>query len=406
MNELLFLAHRPPYPPNKGDKIRSWHLLEFLARHYRIHLGCFVDSSENNADLDRLRATCDTVHFARLEKLQSRVRAGAALLKGQPITLSTYRDNGLMAWAQEIVAREQVRVIFIYSSAMAQYAQMDRALPQIRVMDFVDVDSEKWAQYATRKAWPLSWLYRREARELRQFEQQTAERCDINLFVSEPEADLFRQIAPKAAPRVHSLRNGVDLEYFALRGEQAQRAFEDGPTLVFTGTMNYWPNEDAVCWFAEAVFPIVRRQRPQARFVIVGAAPGPGVRRLAKQDGVTVTGQVPDVRPYLSEADVVVVPLRIACGVQNKVLEAMAMGKAIVATPQGATGLDLNPEKEYLSAETAADFAKAIETLGDSAARQSLGAAARSRVCRDYDWSSALSPLQRLIAGAKESLSS
>jgi sugar transferase (PEP-CTERM/EpsH1 system associated) len=273
---------------------------------------------------------------------------------------------------------------------MAQYAERHRGAR--RVIDFCDIDSEKWRQYAEQKSFPMSWLYGYEAKQLLRYERQVARDYDASLFVSAPEAELFRRLAPESSPKIGHFSNGVDTDYFSPDQPHANPYAPGERALVFTGAMDYWPNIDAVKWFAAEVFPTVRQRFPDARFYIVGSRPAPAVQALAQQPGIVVTGTVPDVRPYIAHAAVAVAPLRIARGVQNKVLEAMAMATPVVVSPQALEGIDAVPGSELVLADEPAAFADACAALlaGQDSANAAIGRAARARVQRQYSWSSNL----------------
>jgi sugar transferase (PEP-CTERM/EpsH1 system associated) len=398
VDNLLLLIHRIPYPPNKGDKIRSWHLLKHVAQHYRVFLGTFVDDADDWQHVPRVEALCGASHFARLNPALARVRSLGALLANRSLSLDYYRDRGLRAWVDTVMRENKIDRILVFSSAMAQYAE---AYPQARrVVDFCDVDSDKWRQYAEKKPWPMSWLYRHEARQLLRYERKVARECDASLFVSQPEADLFRQLAPESDARIGFFNNGVDTDYFSPARAAGNPYAAGQQAVVFTGAMDYWPNIDAVQWFAAEVFPGLLAAHPDARFYIVGARPAPAVQALAQSRGVVVTGTVPDVRPYIAHAAVAVAPLRVARGIQNKVLEAMAMAKPVVVSPQALEGIDATPGTELLLAHGADDFIAIVSGLlatPDAA----LGPAARARVERQYSWPSNLARIEaRLEAPA------
>lgn len=395
MEDLLFLAHRIPYPPDKGDKIRSWHMLRHLAESWRVHLGAFVDDPADWGHAAVLRQVCADVCLRPLHPRRGKLRSLSGLATGQPLTLPYYRDSDLDQWVQAKLGAG-VRAVVVYSSAMAQFV-LHGGDGVRRVMDFVDIDSDKWRQYAPTKPWPLSWLYAREGRKLLEWERRVARAFDASLFVSEAEARDFRRQAPESAGKVGYFNNGVDTAYFS-PGHVFDRPFEaDCRALVFTGAMDYWPNVDAVAWFAREVLPRVRREVPEARLHIVGSRPGAAVLGLAGE-GVVVTGRVPDVRPYLAHADVVVAPLRIARGIQNKVLEGMAMAKAVVATPQALEGIAARPGEEVLVAENAAAQADLVlRLLKEPAEAMRVGEAARRRVAADYTWAPNLARLDALL---------
>jgi len=390
VEDLLLLIHRIPYPPNKGDKIRSYHLLKHLARHYRVHLATFVDDRDDWQYVPHVEALCASSHFAGMKPLVARVRSLQALVKNRSLSLEYYRDASLARWVDETVAKHRIERVLVFSSAMAQYADPYRSAR--RVVDFCDVDSDKWRQYADQKSWPMNWLYRYEARQLLAYERRVAREYDASLFVSAPEADLFRQLAPESTAKIGHFNNGVDTDYFTPDQPHADPYPAGERALVFTGAMDYWPNVDAVQWFAAEVFPTLRERFTNLKFYIVGARPAPAVQELAKLPGVVVTGTVPDVRPYIAHAAVSVAPLRIARGIQNKVLEAMAMATPVVVSPQALEGIDAVPGSELVLAEDAAAFVDAVATLlaGQDSAAAAIGAAARAKVQRRYSWSSNL----------------
>jgi sugar transferase (PEP-CTERM/EpsH1 system associated) len=389
VQDLLLLIHRIPYPPNKGDKIRSYHLLKHLAKHYRVHLATFVDDPDDWQYVPHVEALCASSHFARMNPLTARVKSLQALLKNRSLSLEYYRDAGLDAWVKRTVAAHGIERVLVFSSAMAQYADPYREAR--RVVDFCDVDSDKWRQYADKKAFPMSLLYRYEANQLLRYERQVARDYDASLFVSAPEAELFRTLAPESSAKIGHFSNGVDTDYFSPHEPHASPYAPGERALVFTGAMDYWPNVDAVQWFCDEVFPALRTRFPELHFYIVGSRPAPAVQALAQRPGVKVTGTVPDVRPYIAHAAVAVAPLRIARGIQNKVLEAMAMATPVVVSPQALEGIDAVPGSELVLAEDAAAFADAVATLlaGQESAA-AIGQAARAKVQRQYSWSSNL----------------
>jgi sugar transferase (PEP-CTERM/EpsH1 system associated) len=399
MRELLFLAHRIPYPPMKGDKIRSYHILKQLARDYRVHLGAFIDDPADWRHVPAVQALCGETRFVRLRPLPARLCSLAAFAQGGPLTLPYYRSRRLQAWVDALLARGTVRRAFVFSSSMAQYIERVPDPTIRRVLDFVDIDSDKWRQYASTRAWPLSWVYGREASRLAQYERRCAGIFDASVFVSAAEARLFRTLAPETADRVSYVENGVDTDYFSPARTYPNPYGRDERAVVFTGAMDYWANVDAVSWFAAEVFPRVRAAVPQAAFYIVGARPSGAVRALAARDGVRVTGTVPDVRPYLAHAHVAVAPLRIARGVQNKVLEAMAMARPVLASTQAVDGLRLDASLRGVTCADANALAARTVRLLTEGDREALGETGRAWVARHYAWSVNVSPIARLLEG-------
>ena len=395
MEDLLFLTHRIPYPPNKGDKIRSYHLLKHLAQSYRVHLGTFIDDPDDWQHVDRIKELCGRTHFARLNPITARLRSLGGLVTNRPLTLNYYRDAGMQAWVERVLGELPVRRVLVFSSSVAQY--VSQAGHVRRIIDFVDIDSDKWLQYAQKKAWPMNWLYRREGRLLLHYERQVARAFDASLFVSQAEAALFKQIAPESAAKTGFFNNGVDTDYFSPTRSYQNPYPADASPLVFTGAMNYWPNVDAVQWFAREILPPLLAQNPGARFYIVGSRPNAAVRALAELPGVVVTGMVSDIRPYLAHARLAVAPLRIARGIQNKVLEAMAMAKPVIASTQALEGITANTGEEVLLARDSGEFIAAISALLQRPLG-AIGKAARVRVLADYTWERALAEVDVLLA--------
>jgi len=398
MEDLLFLVHRIPYPPNKGDKIRSFHILKHLARSYRIHLGAFVDEPDDWHYQSKLNKMCTSVCLLPLRPQQAKLRSLVGLLENSALSIPYFREQGMQRWVDSTIKREGVRRVFVYSSPMAQYVMGDKFSDLRRIADFVDVDSDKWRQYAKRKTWPLSWLYRREGQQLLEFEGSVARSFDASIFVSAAEADLFKQLSPDVADRVCFMDNGVDSSYFSPDREYESPYPGKSGVLVFTGAMDYWANIDAVRWFALEIFPKVRETIPSARFVIVGARPTREVLQLAKLPGVSVTGAVTDIRPYLAHASAAVAPLRIARGVQNKVLEALAMAIPVLATAAAVEGIEYNDPYGLQVSDSEDGLAKmATRMLSQDGLRPIL--ASRQWVCQRYDWNINLCKLDELLEG-------
>lgn len=393
MRSVLFLVHRIPYPPDKGDKIRSHHLLRYLSRHYRVHLGAFVDDPFDKRYEGEVARFCASSCLVPLNPRLRKLASLPALLGSQALSLPYYRSRQLQAWVDATVQREAIDTVLVFSSTMAPYVADARFRSLNRIADFVDVDSDKWAQYAERTSGVRAWLYRREARALACHERKIAGEFDATLLVTQAEADLFRRIAPECASRVDHVDNGVDTDYFDPALPLSSPYAEGGPVMVFTGAMDYWPNAQAVQWFADEVLPLVRQRQPDVRFAIVGSKPGADVLALGRRPGILVTGRVPDVRPYLRFAAVAVAPLQIARGIQNKVLEALAMACPLVCSGPAAEGLRAAPELARASADTPAAFAdKVLERLTVGTCPEH-----RAFVIAHYSWESQLAKVGQLI---------
>jgi sugar transferase (PEP-CTERM/EpsH1 system associated) len=410
VRDLLFLSHRIPYPPDKGDKIRAWHIFQHLARSWRVHLGCLIDDPADWAHVPRLRPLCaDLACFGRHPSWR-RLRALAHLRPGRPLTLDYFQDPGLQRWVDTTLARGEIAAVFVFCSAMAPYVMRpgvigSGAMGSGRVacmLDMVDVDSAKWAAYAQQRRWPMRPVWAREARTLLAFERQAARHFDRTLFVSADECRHFASLAPESRDRLDWVENGVDLERFSPRLAFATPFPGDAPAIVFTGRMDYWPNESGALWFAREVMPRLRRGRHPPQFHIVGADPGPPLRRLAGEPDIHVTGRVADTRPYLAHAAAVVAPLGVARGIQNKVLEAMAMGRPVVASTQAFEGVRAQPGRDLLVAADAEAMARLVSEVLEGR-HPGLGAAAREAVERGHDWTATLRRLDPLLGATTPS---
>ena len=397
MSNILYLVHRLPYPPNKGDKVRSYHLLRHLLKSHRVFLGTFIDDPEDDQYLPTVRALCPDLHVERLHPRLAKVASLAGLASGEPLTLAYYRRASLQRWVQAIAAQHPLQASVVFSSAMAPYAQaLVPAVPML--VDFVDVDSVKWSQYAPNHRWPLSWLYRREGHALLAYERAVAAQAHQSFFVTPHEVDLFLRLAPECRRTVQVMSNGVDADFFMPHAARTSPFVGDGQPVVFTGAMDYWPNIDGVVWFATEVLPRLRARWPRLHFYIVGRNPPPPVRALASAS-VTVTGTVPDVRPYLQHAAAVVAPLRVARGIQNKILEAMAMERPVVTVSECADAIGAHAEQGLLRADTPQAFEQALQPLLDIPAHSAvLGAAARRHVLQRFSWDAHLGGINACLA--------
>ncbi len=408
MANILYLVHRLPFPPNKGDKVRSYHLLKHLAARHKVYLGAFVDDPEDEPHVDTVRRFCAELHVSRLNPITAKIRSLRALVDGRPLSLAYYADRAMRKWVTQTRANCQIDAIVVFSSAMGQYAsQLSGAVDCPMLVDFVDVDSTKWSQYASNHRWPLSWIYAREGRRLLQYERQLASHARRSFFVTENEVALFRSLAPEVAGAVDAVGNGVDSDFFSPHPDCSSPFPPDELPVVFTGAMDYWPNMDAATWFAQDMLPTLRAWNDRIRFYIVGRSPGPAIRALAS-DQVVVTGTVTDVRPYLQHAAVVVAPMRIARGVQNKVLEAMSMGRPVVAARECVDAIKAIDDEELLSAQSTSEFVSAVQTLlsrPETADR--IGTAGRACVVRRFSWGAHLSGLDRYLpAGSSNTATS
>ncbi|MEO8187736.1 MAG: TIGR03087 family PEP-CTERM/XrtA system glycosyltransferase, partial [Burkholderiaceae bacterium] len=311
------------------------------------------------------------------------------------LTLRYYRNADLRRWVEATIGEKNIRKAVIFSGAMAQYVERQSDLRV--VLDLVDVDSAKWTQFAEQHSWPFSFVYRREGLKLLAVERRAAAQAAATVLVTRGEAELFLRLAPECNGRVQVIENGVDVAYFAPNDDFPSPFAAGEVPIVFTGAMDYWPNIDAVSWFAREVLPRVAQQRSDARFYIVGMDPAPAVRALATNPRVIVTGTVPDVRPYLQHAAVVVAPLRVARGIQNKILEAMAMARPVVVSSAAATGVTALPGVDFEIAANAEDFCRKVVAVTRFEVGRPMGQQARARIIADYCWERNLSAFGKLL---------
>ncbi len=391
--EILFLAHRLPFPPNRGDKIRSWNIVKALTAIAPVHVASLYDVADPDdvmdTELGKIAASV-SLFPPRFGKLGAMAHA---LVGGQPASVSAFQSTALQKHVNQLLESGAISAIYAYSGQMAQF--VPHSLGGTRfVMDFVDMDSAKFATYGTQKSGFSGFANRMEAKRLFAFEQAVARRADLSLFVSDAEAALFRRETGLSAAQVQALENGIDLALFDPSLSYSAVKAGQGPLIVFTGQMDYAPNVEAVIGFVKDQLPTIRAAQPAAQFAIVGRAPTAEVKALAACDGVIVTGAVDDTRDWLAAASVVVAPLKLARGIQNKVLEAMAMAKAVVASPAAAEGIDAAPDRDFIVSDQPQAV---IDLLGNPPRVAVLGAAARARMVARYSWPARLAGLPAIM---------
>ncbi len=395
MENILFLVHRIPYPPNKGDKIRSFHFLKALASHFNVYLGTFIDDDEDWQYQSQLSGYCAESLCLPLNPVSAKIKSLTGLIKGQALSLPYYQNKQMQNWVDQVIEARSIKKIVIFSSVMAQFV-LGKQNVEI-IADFVDVDSDKWRQYARHKHGPEKWIYQRESERLFTFEKQVASVAKGSVFVSQQEADLFKQFLAESPGNVVAVNNGVDVEYFKSELTFESPYGDDEKVVVFTGAMDYWANVDAVVWFAGKLWPKIVQRYPQTKFYIVGSKPTKDVLALAQQKNIVVTGRVEDIRPYLAHATFSVAPLRIARGIQNKVLEAMAMAKTVLATSAAMEGIsDYEHQNVVVSdhADTLAEQACRLLSLSTEELRSSEN---RNFVTNRFSWHASGEQLIRLI---------
>ncbi len=390
------LAHRMPYPPRTGDKVRAYHIARHLSRCHDLTLAFLVDEPEAARGVAGLQRDIGDLVYAIIPKIRRRLWALLRLAAGGSATLAYFDSPDLRAQVAARLSAEHFDLIYASSSSMAQYVTEPRRVPV--VMDFVDVDSDKWLQYGARLPLHARWVYRLEGIRLRHEELAAARRARRCVVATRQEEALLRSFAPWAPTTV--IPNGVDLDYFSPPPIPSA-----DPTIIFTGAMDYFPNIDAIAYFSQEIFPRICQKVPGARLFIVGKNPSARVRRLTTMPGVRVTGTVQDVRPFLRQASLAVAPLRVARGIQNKILEAMAMGLPVVATSKAHEGLEARPGEHLLVEDDPVRFADAVvHLLSAPLVRATIGRAARKFVEDHHSWALSLAKLDRVLNEAARDL--
>lgn len=406
---ILYIAHRIPYPPNKGDKIRAYHQLRALAEIGNVFLCALVDETEDWQYQTTLESFCKEVKLIGVNSNWKKVISLSGMLRRKPMSVLYFHEKHLQEKIDVILQENKIDVICCFSGTSAEYLYCSRHAEwlfstnrkkPLLIMDFCDVDSLKWQEYGKRSSFPFSYLYNQEGRLLNTYEKEIVRKFDTSIIITENEKALFRENVNRSAnPLV--IGNGVDLEYFNPEMVTSSATCNDrkGTELLFVGAMDYRANVDGVCWFAEAVWPQVLNYSKNTIFTIAGRNPTRAVQLLHGKKNILVTGAVEDIRPYYQSASIVVVPLRIARGIQNKVLEAMAMGKAVVSTTNAATGIIDHEGHGVQIQDNPHEFAKAITSLiGDKITSAKSGAQNRAYVEKYFNWSTNLEVLKKLCS--------
>ena len=387
---IFFVCQRVPFPPDRGDKITTFNEIRHLSAAHEVHIFCLGDGIGDLHNIHGLHNYARSVTAVPVTGLKSRLRALKALLTGEPLSVAALCEVRLHAAIRRKFDELAPDLIMVYSCNVAQYAEHFTHVP--RIMQFAELNSSRWGQYAEQSRIPLRWIYAIEQKRFFAYERQIAHSFSHALVCTAIEKRAFERLIPGVP--VSLVGNGVDLEYFRPVGKPKRPA-----SIVFTGVMDYLPNVDAVSWFCDQVFPVVLEQVPAANFVICGSRPSPAVRRLARQRGVTVTGRVPDTRPHLEEADVFVAPLRMARGVQNKVLEALAMGLPCVTSTAAWSGTVIPQGEGILATDDPKEFADhVLRLLRDGDFRAAMARKARAAAEANYRWDRPMAQLDRVIA--------
>jgi sugar transferase (PEP-CTERM/EpsH1 system associated) len=397
---ILFLAQRVPFPPNKGEKIRTFNQLKYLAD--TNHQVSVCAPLEHDEDVNYFKTLsekyCKNISYYPLPNKSVRLFKG--LMKGQPLSVANFYSTQLQGIFDSLLATNIFDVIICTSSAMAEYIYQSsiikRSNTKLRIlMDFMDLDSDKWQQYAKTSHWPMKWIYQREAKLLSQYEAKITRDFDCSFFIADAEVQLFKSRVNNTG-KVLTLGNGIDTKNFMPATVAPNNT---APVLLFTGVMDYKPNVDAVLWFVEQVWPTILVKYPDAQFIIAGMNPRSSVSELSKMQGITVTGYVDDILPYYHQADYFVAPFRLARGVQNKVLQAFACGLPVIATPMGAEGISCQEDHDILLANSSIEFVERIQCLvQNKALTEQLILNALSLVRQHYSWPGKLQVLAKVLA--------
>ena len=402
---LVFLCHRIPYPPIKGERITSFNLLRHLVRHYRVFLGTFCDDPADLAGVETLRGMVEGLYVGEIRKPWAFLAALPRWLRGEPISFALFRSRGLDRWLDQVEARHKPVAIVTHSSNISAYAvdkfRRNGIQEPRRVLHFADVDSEKFVAYAERASGLAKWIYTIEARRVRREERRMTALADTVSLVTDEEAQLFRSMLDAHQDRVTTLRNGVDTDIFDPERHPEAPFQRKGPAFVFTGAMDYAPNIEAVTWFAHEVFPGIRDAVPDAQFLIVGAKPTGNVQRLGDEPGVIVTGRVESTAAYLAHAQAGVAPLQIARGIQNKVLEAMAMALPVVVSKGAMTGISATSGEQLICADAPQQWIDACVSLARNPGEaRRMGQAARKLMLDVYNWEAQFAQLDLMLGSA------
>lgn len=389
---ILFLSHRLPYPPKRGGKIRPFNMIRHLSRNHEVTVATLARTAAEREEGQELKRYCHELHVGRIGPMAGWGRFGLYAMTPAPATFGYFYSPGLARAVSQLLDTRSFEAVLVHCSSMGPYVAGHTACRKI--MDFGDADSEKWLEYGRRTPFPLSLAFRLEGHKVRRYERWLGERFDACSVNVPRERDVLSAYVRKP---IHVIPNGVDLDYFRLQGKPG--AYRTN-RLIFTGNMSYKPNVDAVRHLVSEILPRLRQEIPELELYVVGMDPVAAVRRLADGERVVVTGRVEDVRPYFESAAVAVAPLRMARGLQNKVLEAMAMRVPVVASAEAHQGIQAQADRDLLVADGPEAFARAVlRILRDPRVRERYAGAGRACVEKNHNWSTLLSRLEDLVVG-------
>jgi sugar transferase (PEP-CTERM/EpsH1 system associated) len=408
--KFLIVCQRVPFPPNKGEKLRTFHQIKYLLDlGHKVSICCPLDNSADLVSIDKLKSRYE-ISVISCPLPFKLLRLALGFLTGKPLSVANFYISILQQKFDRYLADNHFDAIFCTSSSMSEYVFNSGYLKSLKststpahllFMDFMDLDSDKWSQYASTAKWPMNWVYRRESRLLGLYETRVEREFDASFFISQAEVDLFR-VRFGSAEKIHVLGNGIDGDYFM---PPAVDPNNGAPVFIFTGVMDYKPNIDAVTWVVDNAWQQIVDLYPGARFIIAGMTPTANILALAKSPGIEVTGFVDDILPYFHQAGYFLAPLRIARGVQNKVLQAFACGLPVIATNMGAEGIDYTDGEDILLANTPDEFIEQIKVLhSDAELRQRIKTNALALIRNRYSWDGQLKPLDTIINDLEKQL--
>lgn len=388
---ILFLSHRVPYPPNKGDKIRSFNEIKFLSRRHRISLLCLADNIKDLQYDHEMKKYCHSVDIVFLPSYRSKLRSLLYLLSKTPLSLPYFFSKELQSIVFQKLRENPYDLIFVFCSSMAQYVEYVQHIP--KVIDFVDVDSEKWAQYALHVKFPYTYVYRSESNCLRKYEEFIAKTFQHGFFVSPKEVEDFRNLV-YSCPALTPILSGVDATMFQPSPEPY-----DPKALVFTGAMDYFANVETMLYFSREILPLIQESIPDVKLYIVGSNPSAEIKKLEKShSNIIVTGYVEQVQPYVLKSAVFVAPMRIARGINNKILEAMAMGVPVVTSSFGFEGIPAGPGKDIFVEDQPDCFARqVVQLMTDAELRKTVSVNVRKVIEENCNWDKNLEKLENIL---------
>jgi len=397
--KTLYLSQRVPYPPNKGEKLRTFHQIKYLLENGHEIFLCCPYTSDSELDLLKQFTTQYGVH-AKKSKLGPKIlRYFSGMICHKALSVSNFYSSSLQKIIDQLIINETFNNIVCTSSSLAEYIFNSSTLPKSKnrpklIMDFMDLDSDKWKQYSDSSTFPMKWVYKRESTLLEKYEQKIYHFFDACFFISMAEVELFCK-KYHCTDKPLAIGNGIESETFTPALHPTENS---DPVFIFTGVMDYKPNIDSVLWFTEKVWPRITAKHPDSRFIIAGMNPVPGILALNKIKGIEVTGYVDDILPYYHQSDIFIAPLRIARGVQNKVLQAFSCGLPVISTSMGAEGIDYTDGEDILLADTPEEFFDSIELLiNNKFLYGSLKENALNLIRNHYSWDAKLAPLKKIL---------